>query len=252
MSSKGSSSLKELKGLREAVLAEEKAKTQARMQNLPEAEHRLPAKPPAVLDPPSVVEPEEVDQYSDETPEVPPVIPEPPPDTPAQPAPPTEQPASSPSSPKKPPKEPALIIPLTPKILDRLKRNVENARWSPAQLVIELIHSALHQGYPAIQFGDQLVARSGTYRAFERNPLESTLKISSGQGVFRFVVTPENSDYQHWLSYFGRQKSEDPEKSAHQVCLFSLQSHLESVDDFTSEGWSKNISVEDYSILPGD
>ena len=236
--------------MREAVIAEEKAKTQARMQNLPEPEHRPPAEPSAEIeDPPLVVEPEEADQYFDEASEVSPAKQDAPPDTPAQPDPPPE-PASSPSNRNKPPNEPALIIPLTLKILDRLKRNVEHARWSPAQLVIELIHSALHQGYPTIQFGDQLVARSGTYRAFARNPLENILKISSGQGVFQFVVTPENPDYQHWLSYFTRQKCEDPEKSAQQVCLFSLQSYLESVDDFTPDGWSKNILVENYSVLP--
>jgi len=257
MSSKGSSSLKELRGLREAVLAEEKAKAQARMQNLPDAEHRRsPLKPPEVLKPPAIVDPDEVDDLLDDDQGIVPLESEKPSiDT----VPPHSQIEAEPDAPalpqtaalrNKPNKESALIIPLTPKILDRLKRNVENARWSPAQLVIELIQSTLHQGYPTIEFGDRLIARSGTYRTFERNPLENTLKISSGQGVFSLVVTLDNPDYQHWLSYFTRQKSADPEKSAQQICLFGLQSFLENVEDFAPDGWRKNISVEHFSIHP--
>lgn len=255
MSSKGSSSLKELRGLREAVLAEEKAKAQARMQSLPDAEHRRPPpRPPEVLKPPVIVEPDEIDDRTDDEPGVfPAELPEPSIDA-APPLSRAETELRPPASPltaaprNKANKEPALIIPLTPKILDRLKRNVENARWSPAQLVIELIQSALHQGYPAIEFGDQLIARSGTYRAFERNPVENRLKIASGQGVFNFVVSPENPDYLHWLSYFTRQNTEDPEKSAQQICLFGLQSFLESVEDFAPVGWKKSIPVAHFSI----
>ncbi len=315
MSSKGSSSLKELRGLREAVLAEEKVKALARMQNLPAPDHRRPAPPP----PPKVIEPPaaepipdqeddaesgsgvpleaddlELESPSETAEEAPDFVPElmeppveefePPPeaveppseleeppveegesveaDVPfaevAPPPPPTPTPLPAPPPPPEPsakpklPKEPALIIPLTPRIMNRLKRNVENARWSPAQLVIELIQASLHQGYPSIQFGDQLVARSETYRIFERNPARDSLKITSGQGVFHFVATDGNPEYLRWLEYFSGQKSDSPEKSAQQVCLFGLQSYLESVDDFSAEGWNKVISIENFSILPMD
>ncbi|MCF7765803.1 MAG: hypothetical protein K9N62_19210 [Verrucomicrobia bacterium] len=314
MSSKGSSSLKELRGLREAVLAEEKVKALARMQNLPAPDHRRPAPPP----PPKVVEPpaaepvpdqeiadesesgvpfgaddpelesssETSGKVSDFVPELveppveefepspeaigpPPELEEPPVEEgesveadipfaevapPPPPAPIPVPPPPPPEPPAKPklPKEPALIIPLTPRIMNRLKRNVENARWSPAQLVLELIQASLHQGYPSIQFGDQLVARSETYRIFERNPARDSLKITSGQGVFHFVATEGNPDYLRWLEYFIGQKNESPEKAAQQVCLFGLQSYLESVDDFSAEGWSKVISIENFSILPMD
>jgi hypothetical protein len=113
---------------------------------------------------------------------------------------------------------------------------------------MELIRASLHQGYPGIQFGDRLVARAGTYRTFERNPLDSTLKIISGQGVFSITVKDENPEYQHWLSYFAEQNALDPAKSATQVCLFALQSYLESIEDFRLQGWAKIISPDGYLL----
>ncbi len=247
-----SSSLKELKSLREAVVAEEKAKTQVLLQNLPEnvpAVARAAAAPPA----PSIVEPplEEEDPLVSEPV---PLAPTPPPvRTPplrplvaAAPAPPPVAPLNR----ARPSKEAALIIPLTPKMQDRLQRHVENARWSQAELVMELIRVSLHQGYPAIQHGELVMARAGTYRALERNPLESTLKIVSGQGIFLVTASPEGQEFQHWLSYFTNQQSADPEKSASQVCLFTLQNYLESIEDFKLQGWTKFIQTEAYVVTP--
>lgn len=263
--SRSSSSLKELKGLREAVLAEEKAKTQALLQNLPENTANLA--PPKVVAPVAVpisapiIAPfdqpieeeagEEEDVSQPEPAPAPPPAPARPPSArpiPSRPA----IPSSAPGVANRPKvsKDPALIIPLTPKIQDRLQRHVEGGRWSPAELVIELIRVSLHQGYPAIQYGDQMIARAGTYRTFERNPLESVLKIVSGQGVFAVQVNPESQEYQHWLTYFTNQQTADPEKSASQVCLFALQSHLENIEDFKPQSWTKNIPPDAFSVSP--
>lgn len=244
-----SSSLKELKGLREAVLAEEKARTQALLQNLPDGPSDLQSEPASV--------PEMEESIASETevsePGIVSPLPSPPP-----PPPPNAQPTIAragvprPIAPtvnrQKPGKEPALIIPLTPKINERLQRNVEDARWSPSELVMEIIRVTLHQGYPAVQFGDQLIAKLGTYRVYERNPLETSLKIISGQGIFSVSVKPQNSEYQHWLAYFAEQKVSDPEKSAQQICLYGLQAYLENMEDFKPEVWLKNISSEAFSI----
>jgi hypothetical protein len=243
MSSKASSSLKELKGLREAVLAEEKARTQALLQNLPE--------PPSILRAPEPAAPPESDQAEELPEESEPMLAEP------SPPPPLVLPPSPPPPPRlaaplvnrvKTNKEPALIIPLTPRIQERLNRHVEGARWGPAELVMEVIRVALHHGYPAVQCGGELIASPGTYRTYERNPLEAVLRIVSGQGVFNVTVTPQNPDYQHWLSYFVEQKAPNPEQSAQQVCLFSLQSYLESVEDFKPQDWAKIISSDSYSV----
>lgn len=246
MSGKASSSLKELKNLREAVLAEEKARTQAFLQNLPQSQTES-ARADAEL--------VEADAAPSE-PEV--LAPPPPPPPPPRPKPaPTVVPRSAPvpvaapaAKPKPPtPKEaPALIIPLTPKMQERLQRNVESARWTPAELVMEIMRVSLHRGYPAIHFGNDTIARAGTYRTIERNPFDAVLKIISGQGVFTISVKPENPEYQRWFSYFQEQGSANPEKSASQVCLFSLQSYLENVDDFQPDGWVKIIPEDAYSI----
>ena len=245
MSSKASSSLRELKGLREAVLAEEKARTQALLQNLPDPDTPLPLGEPL---PSRSIDP--LDTEGDDvgiaagapladSAEIPPVI--------AKPS--TTRPASAFPNRAKTGKEATLIIPLTPKVRERLQRNVENARWSEAELVMEIIRATLHQGYPGIQFDDQLIAKPGTYRTYERNPLDATLKIISGEGVFSVDVTPQNREYQQWLSHFSGQRAADPEKSAKQVCLFTLQSFLESVEDFKPQGWVKSISLDAYSIV---
>ncbi|MBI2948311.1 MAG: hypothetical protein HYY23_11755 [Verrucomicrobia bacterium] len=244
MSSKASSSLKELKGLREAVLAEEKARTQALLQNLPEPSSILRSEEPVA---PPVVD-QAVDQPEESEPMLAEPAPLPPPGQPPSPRAPAPRPAAPPVNRAKPNKEPALIIPLTPRIQERLTRHVEGARWGPAELVMEIMRVALHQGYPAVQCGDELIAKVGTYRTYERNPLEAVLRIVSGQGVFNVTVKPQNPDYQHWLSYFVEQKAPDPEQSAQQVCLFSLQSYLESVEDFKPQDWVKNFSPESYSV----
>lgn len=251
MSSKASSSLKELRGLREAVLAEEKARTQALLQNLPEPEPDLRSEPPAsapVADP-QLDEPEPEEIASTLAPDFPPDSPPPPVAQPLASKPPPPRPLAPPVNRAKVNKEPALIIPLTPKIEERLQRHVEDARWGPAELVMEIIRVTLHQGYPAIQFGDQLIAKLGTYRTYERNPLEALLRIVSGQGIFNVSVSSQNPDYQHWLSYFVEQKAPDPERSAQQVCLFSLQSYLESMEDFKPQQWVKSISPANYSLV---
>ena len=246
MSSKASSSLKELKGLREAVLAEEKARTQALLQNLPDPDTLLPPEdrgPARSIDPLGT---EGDDAGNDagallaDSTGIQPVV--------AKPS--TPRPASALPNRAKTSKEATLIIPLTPKVRERLQRNVENARWREAELVMEIIRVTLHQGYPGIQFDDQLIARPGTYRTYERNPLDATLKIISGEGIFSVDVTPQNREYQQWLSHFSGQRAADPEKSAKQICLFTLQSFLESVEDFKPQGWVKNISPDAYSILP--
>ena len=237
------SSLKELKGLRETVLAEEKAKTQALLQNLPD--------PIDTLEPEEAIVPQDVDQPV-EAPDdfdTAPVFSSPPP--PVQPSivrPSPSRPSAAPAARAKTGKEPGLIIPLTPKIQERLQKHVEGARWSPAELVIEIIRVTLHQGYPAIQFEGQLIAKPGTYRTYERNPMEAALRIVSGQGIFNVSVTSENPDYQHWLSYFADQKAPDPDKSAQQICLFSLQTYLESMEDFRPHGWTKTISPTSFSL----
>ena len=237
------SSLKELKGLRESVLAEEKAKTQALLQNLPDPIHSF--------EPEEANVPEDVDQpveSSDEF-DTAPVF-SPPPVQPAIVRPSPSRPSAPPAARAKTGKEPALIIPLTPKIQERLQKHVEDARWSSAELVMEIIRVTLHQGYPAIQFEDQLIANPGTYRTYERNPMEALLRIVSGQGIFNVSVTSENPDYQHWLSYFADQKAPDPDKSAQQICLFSLQTYLESMEDFRPHGWVKVISPASFSLAP--
>jgi hypothetical protein len=244
MTTKSSNSLKELKGLREAVLAEEKAKTQARLQSLPPGPAALAAlaREEAEIANQPVLE-HQNDVAIDE------VSPTPSPRPPVananavRPSVPGPSAAATARS-----KEPALIIPLTPKIQERLQKHVENTRWSPADLVIELIRAFLHRGYPEIRFGDQLIAKGGSYRTFERNPMESVLKIISGQGVFDVTVKLENAEYQNWLSYFSGQKAGNPEKSARQVCLFALQTHLEGVEDFKAQAWVKNIPTEAYLV----
>ena len=244
MTTKSSNSLKELKGLREAVLAEEKAKTQARLQSLPPGPAALAAlaREEAEIANAPVVERENDVAVAD-------VSPAPQLKTPVsnanavRPSVPAPSAAAATRT-----KEPALIIPLTPKIQERLQKHVENTRWSPADLVIELVRAFLHRGYPEIRFGEQLIAKGGSYRTFERNPLETVLKIISGQGVFDITVKPENAEYQNWLSYFSGQKSGNPEKSARQVCLFALQTYLEGVEDFKAQAWIKNIPAEAYLV----
>ncbi|MBM3835750.1 MAG: hypothetical protein FJ403_21270 [Verrucomicrobia bacterium] len=247
--SKSSSSLKELKGLREAVLAEEKTKTQARLQNLPPNPITAPRPEPVLTEPPAW-EPTPDDLVESAAPVAAP---------PSAPAP--ARPQAAPAAIKTPPPsapaanrnkagaDPALIIPLTPKIQERLQKHVDSTRWSQADLVIELIRAFLHRGYPEIQFGEQLIARGGTYRTFERNPLDTVLKIVSGQGIFNVTVKSETPDCQNWLSYFNNQKAQDPEKAALQVCLFTLQSYLENVDDYQVQGWVKNISPDAYTVI---
>lgn len=172
----------------------------------------------------------------------------PPPDAPA-PAPvaaPAPAAAMKPVSP--PVKEPALVIPLTARLQERLQRHVENSRWNPADVVIELIRSQLHRGYPAIHYGDQVLARGGAYRTIERHPLESVLKLVSGQGVFNISVNPQSAEYQRWLLHFQAHGSSDPERSATQVCLFELQTQLENIEDFRADGWVKTIAADLYSV----
>lgn len=251
MTSKNSNSLKELKGLREAVIAEEQAKTHERLKRLPPGPSR---EQPAISMSPDM---EPQDEFEEDSPlPSPPLSPLPPPAprpqvssaNAARPA------AASPSAPAvtraKTVQESALIIPLTPKIQERLQKHVENGRWSQADLVIELIRAFLHGGYPEIHFGDQLIAKAGTYRTFERNPLETVLKIVSGQGVFNVTVSPENAEFQNWLSHFSNQKAADPQKAASQVCLFALQTFLESVEDFKVQGWVKSLPTDAYSVAP--
>ncbi|MBI4659413.1 MAG: hypothetical protein HY735_11280 [Verrucomicrobia bacterium] len=246
MSSKASSSLKELKGLREAVLAEEKARTQALLQNLPDASPDEP-----VEEQPISSSPGPPAEETDVGPSVPaPEVPRPPPPQPVPAKPPAPRPPAPTVNRAKPSKDLTLTIPLTPKFQESLQRNVENARWSPAQLVMEIMRVTLHQGYPEVRFADQVVARPGTYRTYERNPLETTLKIISGQGVFSVSVKPQNPEFQHWLAYFAEQKAPDPEKSAGQVCLFSLQSFLESMEDFRPQDWVKSISPDAFAVVP--
>jgi hypothetical protein len=215
MSQKGNS-LKDLKNLRETVLAEEKAKTEALLHNLSQ---KTAARASASQDSSAP----ETNQGTPRTP----------------------------SSHIRPDLAgPALIIPLTPKMQERLQRNVEEARWSPADVVIELIRNCLHPGYPSIQFGETLVAREGTFRSFERNPLETFLKIVSGQGVFKVTVRREHPDLQTWSAYLQTQNAPDPCRSAKQFCLASLQSYLESVEDFELDGWMKTISPESFLLAP--
>jgi hypothetical protein len=244
MSSKNSNSLKELKGLREAVLAEEKAKTQERLKSLPPGPSALAREelaPPAqpVFDRQNDVEEDISLVPAPKSPMAQATSLRP---APASPAPPVNRP--------KPNQDPALIIPLTPKIQERLQKHIENSRWSQADLVIELIRAFLHRGYPEVQFGEQVIARAGSYRTFERNPLDTVLKIVSGQGVFDVTVTNENSEYQNWLSYFNSQKAANSDRSARQVCLFGLQTYLESVEDFKAQGWVKTISPDGYLVAP--
>lgn len=246
MSGKSSSSLKELRNLRGTVLAEEKARTQAKLQNLPGGQAE---------DPQTIQEFEPSDSDATDSEEMAPAPPPPTPSRPPTPPPPAARAVAAPPSapianrPKaSPPKDPALIIPLTPKMQERLQRNVESARWSPAELVMELIRVSLHRGYPTIEFGDQVIARAGTYRTIERNPFDAVLKIISGQGVFSIAVRPENPEFQRWLAHFEAQESANPEKSANQVCLFSLQSYLENVEDFRPDGWAKVIPEDAYSL----
>ncbi len=247
MSSKNASSLKELKGLREAVLAEEKAKTQARLQSLPPNQATL-VREEVALPSPASLDPQ--DELSEEA-----VLSQPPPPKPQAPPPNNLRPVAASAPTTAPPRnkvsqEPALIIPLTPKIRERLQRHVENSRWSQADLVIELIRAFLHRGYPEIQLGDQLIAQGGTYRTFERSPLDTILKIVSGQGVFNIAVRPEHPEFQNWLSYFADQKNSNPERAAQQACLFALQTDLESVEDYKPNAWTKNIPPDSYTLAP--
>ncbi|MBM3836619.1 MAG: hypothetical protein FJ398_01445 [Verrucomicrobia bacterium] len=244
MSSKASSSLKELKGLREAVLAEEKARTQALLQNLPEPPSMFRTPEPV---PEPVADPA-VEQIEENEPALAEPLPPPPQAPPPSPKPPAPRPSPPPVNRATANKEPALIIPLTPRIQERLTRHVDGARWGPAELVMEVLRVALHHGYPEVQCGDELIAKLGTYRTYERNPLEAVLRIVSGQGVFNITVRPQNPDYQHWLSYFVEQKAPNAEQSAQQVCLFSLQSYLESVEDFKPQDWVKSISPDSFSV----
>jgi hypothetical protein len=255
MSGKGPTSLKELRSLREAVLAEEKAKAQAIIQTLPPSESELRIAEAALANAP--MELEELTENSTSSTIIP--LEKPMPSAPTAPAPqiratpgvsrPLGAPvASPPARPKLGTKDPALIVPLMPKIQERLQRNVENSRWSPADLVIELIRANLHRGYPVIQYGDQVLARGGCYRTLERNPFETLLKLVSGQGVFNILVKPENTEFQHWLAHFGAQNVEDPERSAAQICLFGLQSYLENIEDYQADGWTKHISTDAYDL----
>jgi hypothetical protein len=251
-----SSSLKELKNLREAVIAEEKARTQALLENLPESQLNSPIPEEQQVDSSELAEMVE-EEILDEPAPAPVPLPAPP----RKPSPPPPQPRPtasifpSPAQPTRPkaiaPKEPALIIPLTPKIQERIQRNVENARWSPTELVIELIRVSLHRGYPAIEFGDQVLAKAATYRTIERNPFEAVLKLVTGQGVFAITVRPGNPEYQHWLAYYQAQEIANPEKSASQVCLHSLEAYLQNVEDFRPEAWVKIIPPDAYSLAPG-
>jgi hypothetical protein len=247
--SKASNSLEELKGLRKAVAAEERAKTQALLQNLPQSTANLPpAEPPEPMMEPDHDDEEVIAGF-------PPASPPPAPAKPSISSPAPPRPGAAGSQPAarnqvKAAKEPALVIPLTAKVQERLQKNVENARWSPAEMVAEMIRVTLHQGYPAIQFGDQALAKPGTYRIFERNPLENVLKIISGQGVFNVTVRPQSPEFQRWHSYFANQSAPNPEKSASQVCLFALQSYLENIEDFKAHGWTKNIPTDAFSVAP--
>lgn len=271
MSTKGSSSLSELRSLREAVLAEEKAKTQAILANLPPSAYatepaiaeepiapdfqQLPPGEEEVAAGPSVLDPLP-EPLSDALPE--PVEPEsfapPPPPTPKFAPPPAAPkvappPPPSPAAQEKPAgKAPALIVPLTPRIQQQLQRHIEESRWSASDLVMELIRTTLHHGYPTIQFEHKVLARSSAYRTFERNPLESTLKIVSGQGVFLVSAKPESADYQNWLSYFTGENAPNPELSASQICLYNLQNYLESLDDYTSSHWVKRIPSDQFEL----
>lgn len=268
MSGKSANSLKELRNLREAVIAEEKAKAQAIIQHLPPNELR--AREPAVEPLPSP-EPDELAPASDSdgalTDEQ--RVPEGLGGIPTDGTPgrlvdhPHEPPAATPGGvravPVRPPvprppaqrlgtKEPALIVPLPPKIHERLQKNVEQSRWSPADLVLELIRSTLHRGYPVIMYGDQVLARGGSYRTLERNPLETALKLVSGQGVFSLTIKPENAEYQQWLEHFTSENAPESQRSAAQICLFALQNYLESIEDFQVDGWIKHISTEAYDL----
>jgi hypothetical protein len=247
MSGKSANSLRELRSLREAVLAEEKAKAQAIIQHLPPNETlKRPPPPPDQPLPVADESPPPEDLADSETPFVAPQQASPP--APSLPRATPPAPVTPPVRPKIGSKDPALIVPLTPKILERLQRNIENSRWSPADLVIELIRSNLHRGYPAVMFGEQVLARGGSYRTLERNPFETALKLVSGQGVFNITVTAENTEFQHWMTHFSNQEGSDCERSAAQVCLFALQTYLESIEDFQIEGWTKHISTEAYSV----
>jgi hypothetical protein len=248
MSGKGPTSLKELRTLREAVLAEEKAKAQAIIQNLPPSESELRTAEAALAN----MSAEVSDSIESTIPST--IVPLERPIAPVRPTPnntprpPGAPAAAPPARPKIGTKDPALIVPLMPKIQERLQRNVENSRWSPADLVIELIRANLHRGYPSIQYGDQIIARGGCYRTLERNPFETLLKLVSGQGVFNIMVKPENTEFQHWLTHFGAQNVEDPERSAAQICLFGLQSYLENIEDYQTEAWTKHISTDAYDL----
>ena len=256
MSSKTSTSLRELKSLREAVLADEKAKTKALLQRLP------PNTPPLAEEAPLL---DETSSSADDLADLPAddlqavdhegstlpdaaeslaLAPESFPEIPK-----TFAPRPAPTNrPRPAPKDATLIIPLTPKIQERLERNTEGARWSAAQLVMELIRASLHKGYPAIHFEDLLLARPGTYRTLERSPIEGDLKILSGQGAFTVSARLDCADYQNWLSYFTAQNVPNPEHSASQACLFALQNYLEGFEDFRINGWAKRISSEAYSV----
>jgi hypothetical protein len=249
MSPKGNS-LKDLKSLREAVLAEEKAKTEALLHNLSQKPAARGTEQPGGNSPPSgpldlpstqvaatpaFASPNSARDRRDSSA----------PDMNHGPEPTPARAAIRPDL-----AGPALIIPLTPKIQERLQRNVEEARWSPAEVVIELIRNCLHQAYPSIQFEETLVAREGTFRSFERHPLETFLKIVSGQGVFKVTVRREHPDLQNWTAYLRTQNAPDPDRAAVQFCLASLQAYLESVVDYELDGWTKTISPESFLVAP--
>ena len=245
MSTKGSS-LSELRSLREAVLAEEKAKTQAILANLPPSAY---APESAIAEEPLAPDFQAVQE--DETPAVLESLPEPaaPESFAPEPVPAPKVAPPPPVAREKPPgKAPALIVPLTPRIQQQLQRHIEESRWSASDLVMELIRTTLHQGYPAIQFDQKLIAKSATYRTFERNPLETTLKLVSGQGVFLISIKPESPDYQNWLSYFSAENAPNPELAASQICLYNLQNYLESLEDYSATGWTKKIPGDQFTL----
>ena len=147
---------------------------------------------------------------------------------------------------------PVLEIPLTPQLQASLQRNLEDSQWTAPELIGELVRKVLHEGYPEIRHLDQVLARPGAYRSIDRDPTAYTLKIVSGQGVFEIAAEPRGAEYERWLVSFQTSGVEGPEQAALRACLFCLQSYLESVEDFSFEGWSKNIDPDAFSVVPAN
>lgn len=123
--------------------------------------------------------------------------------------------------------------------------------WRVEDLVTETLRHHLVARSPAIFHGDRLLASADVCRFWSRNPLETGLRLRSDRGTFLISTHPESGGYRQWRQHFTTLGLSDPDREARQMRLIQLQEAMESVEDFASTGWRKEIRADDFIVTEG-